>query len=64
MRIVVDGEKCQGHQMCAIAAPTLFESVDLGYAHAVGDGIVPPDMVERARRAVANCPEGAVQIED
>ena len=64
MRIVVDAEKCQGHQMCAIAAPALFESDDLGYAHAVGDGTVAPDMVERARRAVANCPEGAVHIED
>ena len=64
MRIWVDGDKCQGHQMCAIAAPDLFESDQYGYSHAVGDGIVPPDLESSARRAVANCPERAVFLQE
>ena len=63
MRISVDGERCQGHQMCAIAAPELFESDDYGYAHAIGDGIVPPRLESSARRAEANCPERAVLLQ-
>ena len=64
MKVRVDAEKCQGHQMCAIAAPDLFESDDLGYAHEIGDGTVPAGMEDRARRAAANCPERAVFIEE
>ena len=64
MRIRVDGDKCQGHQMCAIAAPELFESDEYGYSHANGDGTVPPDLEPSARRAVANCPERAVLLEE
>ena len=63
MRISVDGDKCQGHQMCAIAAPELFESDEYDYSHAVGDGSVPEGLETSARRAVANCPERAVLLE-
>ncbi len=50
--------------MCAIAAPELFESDEYGYAHAIGDGMVPPYLEPSARRALANCPERAVLIEE
>lgn len=50
--------------MCAIAAPDLFESDEYGYSHATGDGTVPPDLEPSARRAVANCPERAVLLEE
>ena len=64
MKIRVDPARCQGHQMCAIAAPDLFTSDDYGNAHEIGDGTVPPDMEALARRAAANCPERAVILED
>ena len=64
MRVRVDGEKCQGHNRCFSLAPELFELDDLGYSHERNDGTVPPGLEEKARLAVANCPERAISIED
>jgi len=64
MRVRVDGEKCQGHNRCIQTAPELFEADDLGYAHEQNDGVVPPELVEKARLAVKNCPERAIYIEE
>jgi len=63
MKIHVIAEKCQGHNRCYLAAPELFDTDDLGYAHEVGDGTVPPELEEKARLAVANCPEHAVVLD-
>jgi len=62
MRIRVDPEKCQGHNRCKAVAPELFVLDRFGNASAVGDGRVPPGFEEKARLAVANCPEMAVEI--
>jgi ferredoxin len=62
MKIHVEEEKCQGHNRCFVVAPELFELDDYGYAHEVGDGTVPPELEEKARLAVANCPEQAIII--
>ena len=62
LRVSVDRERCQGHTRCYAVAPELFELDDLGNAREVGDGLVPPDLQEKARLAVANCPEEAVSI--
>lgn len=61
-RVEVDQEKCQGHNRCYSLAPELFDVDDLGTASAVGDGIVPDGLLEKARRAVANCPEYAITL--
>ncbi len=61
MRIRVDPDKCQGHSRCIGIAPTLFEADDYGLSSAVGDGTVPPDLEEKARLAIANCPEYAIE---
>jgi ferredoxin len=45
-------------------APELFDVDDYGQAVVVGDGSVPPDLEEKARLAVANCPEYAITIEE
>ena len=58
----VDGDKCQGHNRCYAIAPELFDVDDLGYAHELNDGVVPPGMEEKARLAVANCPEHAIEL--
>ena len=42
MRVHVDGDKCQGHNRCYAIAPELFDVDDLGYAHELDDGVVPP----------------------
>lgn len=62
-RLVVDGEKCQGHNRCRLLAPELIEIDDLGFAHAKGDGKVLPEQAEKARLAVRNCPEFALRLE-
>ena len=62
MKIHVDQEKCQGHNRCYAIAPELFDVDDYGTASAINDGIVPPGLEDKARLAVANCPEFAVQI--
>ena len=62
MRVVVDPERCQGHNRCHALAPTLFEIDDLGYATAA-PGAVPTNLEAAARLAEANCPEHAITVE-
>jgi ferredoxin len=62
MKITVDPDKCQGHNRCFVIARELFVLDDYGYAQADNDGNVPPDMEEKARLAISNCPEKAISI--
>ena len=64
MKIVVNPDRCQGHNRCHALAPELVEIDDHGYARAAGDGIVPPALAPKARLAAANCPELAITLED
>jgi len=58
---LVEG-RCQGHQMCAIAAPEVFGSDDIGNATILVGGELPADLEAKARRAEGNCPERAIEI--
>ncbi len=60
MKVRVDPERCQGHARCYALAPELFEVDDYGLSSALGDGTVPAGSEERARLAIANCPEFAI----
>ncbi len=62
MRVKVDGDKCQGHSRCYAVAAELFNLDELGYSHEKGDGAVSKELEEKARLAVANCPERAIEI--
>ena len=62
MRVVIDSDKCQGHNRCYALAPELFDVDDYGEALVIGDGTVTPDLEAKARLAVANCPELAISI--
>lgn len=64
MKVRVDSEKCQGHNRCYVLAPGLFKVDEYGYATPRGDGTVPEDMKEKARLAVENCPERAIEIDE
>ena len=64
MRVTVDSEKCQGHNRCFALAPELFDVDDYGTAVVIGEGSVPAELEEKARLAVANCPEFAIGIEE
>ena len=63
MRVTVDGDKCHGHQMCAIASPKVFGSDEYGNAVVLLDP-VPIDLETTVRRAEANCPERAITLHD
>ena len=64
MRVAVDPELCQGHNRCYALAPEVFDVDEYGNAMVRGDGTVPPELEEKARLAVGNCPEYAISIVD
>ena len=61
--IRVDSEKCQGHARCKALAPELFVLDDYGFAQPAG-AHVPPELVDKAYIAQANCPEAAIDIDE
>jgi ferredoxin len=61
-QVRVDADRCQGHNRCKLAAPTLFVLDEYGNAREAGNGTVPPPLLEQARLARANCPEFAVAL--
>ena len=62
MRVKVDPDKCEGHNRCCALAPELFDVDDYGTATALNDGIVLPELEEKAKLAVQNCPEFAIEF--
>jgi ferredoxin len=66
MKISVDTAKCQGHTLCAMTAPELFD-LDATDGHAIvtaPGGMVPPEHADEARRAFTTCPERAITVEE
>ncbi len=62
MRVQIDPERCQGHGRCYSLVPAVFGEDEDGYGTVLGDGQVPPEHADDARLAVANCPEGAIDV--
>lgn len=63
MRIHLDAEKCQGHGRCYSLSPELFEADEEGNAVLLVTGDVPADLERKARLAMDNCPEFAIDVE-
>lgn len=63
MRVQLDTDKCQGHNRCYALAPELFDVDDYGTAVLLVEGEIPAELEEKARLAVANCPEYAITID-
>ena len=62
MKVHVDPEKCQGHTLCAMRAPGLFELSEIdGHSSAVA-GEVPADLEADALEASRSCPEQAISL--
>ena len=64
MRVRVDQQICQGPGRCYSLAPELFEPDEIGNGLEIGEGTVAPGQEDAARRAVLNCPEQAITIEE
>jgi ferredoxin len=62
VKIQIDAGACQGHGRCYDLAPSLFGDDEEGYGKVLGDGVVPPEKEDDARRAQLNCPEHAISL--
>jgi ferredoxin len=62
MKVRVDPERCQGHTLCAMRAPKVFELDDIdGHSQPVSED-VPEDQRDRVVEAVRSCPERAISV--
>jgi ferredoxin len=64
VRIRVDRALCQGHAMCNMTAPDVYQLDDLGYNAFDGDVEIADDLADAARRGALACPERAITIVD
>lgn len=62
MKVRVDSERCQGHTLCAMIAPEIFELRDVDGHSSVVQEDVPPDQEAQVIEAVNSCPERAISI--
>ncbi len=62
VKVSLDYDSCHGHQMCAIAAPEVFGSDEIGNAKVLITGEIPAALHIKVRRAESNCPERAITI--
>lgn len=62
MKVSVDPDRCHGHSRCFSLVPEVFDTDDYGTSSVKGDGTVPPELEDKVRLAVANCPEAAITI--
>lgn len=62
MRVELDPDRCQGHNRCYALAPEIFDVDDYGTASVLNDGVVPVGLEDKAKLAIANCPEFAIAI--
>lgn len=58
----VDPDKCQGHARCSALASELFQLDGYGHARERLTICIPPELIEKAYVARANCPEEAIII--
>ena len=63
MKVRVDTEVCAGFGVCLGLCPEVFELHDDGYA-IVLVGEVPPELEDKVRQAVSQCPANAISLSD
>ena len=63
MKLRIDTDACTGHGRCYALAPELFDADDAGYGVVIEDAPVPVGLEDKAKLAVANCPERAITLE-
>jgi ferredoxin len=62
LKLILDGERCQGHGRCYTVAPQLFGYDDNGQAVLLVADDLTDEQLERAHLAANNCPEYAIEI--
>lgn len=61
MKVTVDPDRCQGHTLCSIAAPTVFRLRDDDGHAEVDEPAIHPGLESAIRDAEATCPERAIR---
>lgn len=62
MKVRVDSQRCQGHTLCAMIAPEVFQLDDVdGHSSPISED-VPPGKEEQAQEAAQSCPERAISL--
>jgi ferredoxin len=62
MRAVVNHDLCQGHGLCTVAVPDLFDIDDSGHAVVLGE--ITDELEQAASTAAESCPERAISLHD
>jgi ferredoxin len=58
----IDPERCQGHAICYLLAPDLFEVDDEGRGSVTRAGLKSDDDQAQAAVAIDRCPERAISL--
>jgi ferredoxin len=64
VKVRVDPDRCQGHTLCAMIAPDMFELSDVDGSSSALSEVVPANQEEPVREAARSCPEQAILIEE
>lgn len=62
MRVIANHEQCQGHARCEDLCPQVFATDAVEGKVVIVNEQVPPELEDKVRLAVRNCPEGALRI--
>jgi ferredoxin len=63
-RVVVDLDLCQGHGMCVVEAPSVFELAKGARQVAILTEQVDDEHLAAVKQAVKYCPNAALSLED
>ncbi|MCX4091013.1 ferredoxin [Nocardia sp. alder85J] len=63
MRVRIDVKKCEGHALCALIAPDVFEVGDDDLSHVVADHLDHSVLLD-LRAAEAACPTLAIALSE
>jgi len=62
MRVLVSLAVCQGHARCEDLCPEVFATDEVEGKCVIKQPEFPPELEEKVRVAVRNCPEGALRL--
>ena len=62
MKVEVDEDLCQGHTLCNMIAPEVFDLSDQDGHALVTMPSIPDSLKDKTRRASLNCPELAIRL--
>lgn len=63
VKVRVDSQRCQGHTLCAMIAPEMFELSDIDGSSSAVREIALPDQENAVLEAAHSCPEQAIVID-